>query len=285
MANAQVTGTNRYDGMLGFMAISLSNMANQSAPAILAGSKVEINGAFFSVSSDESITGFAGFGPSTFLYIMLTPSGTPGSQTFSASYVTAAPTWDTAKQGWYAAGTSNRYIGGLYKDAGSVNYCTKFLYPTDQGSQSQLEMLQGGYTRPIIEVSSVLGDWNLASTQDAVDFRTNLKVLLGESATDSITRQVFSGSCFLRSDTGAYTIPVTLNVSSNNAGSSNPIFPIQGDVSAAAIAVCFNLVMENYSLYSNSRFILRRTLVSSPVTTHWDSTSYNRGWIYLRIRA
>ena len=75
----------------GYQGISLTNFDNDNEPQIAAGSVVEIGGALFHF----------------------------------AEFTTAAPTWDTAKQGWYVG--LQRYIGGLYKDAGG-DYTAKYLF-------------------------------------------------------------------------------------------------------------------------------------------------------------
>lgn len=106
---------------LGYQAISLTNFDNDLEPQIAAGSKVEIGGALFEFTAPESITGWAGIGASNNVYIKLVVAGTA----VTAEFTTAAPTWSTSKQGWYVG--LDRYIGGLYKDAGG-NYTAKYLY-------------------------------------------------------------------------------------------------------------------------------------------------------------
>jgi len=129
MSNAQVTiALTKIDKqVLGYQAITLTNFSdNLNLPAIAAGSKVEIAGSLFDITADEAISGWGGIANSTAVYIMLTVSGS----SFTATFVTAAPTWDTAKQGWYSG--LNRYIGGLYKDGGG-NYTKKYLFRASSG--------------------------------------------------------------------------------------------------------------------------------------------------------
>lgn len=106
---------------LGYQAISLTNFDNDSEPQIASGSKVEIGGALFEFTSNESITGWGSIGNNNDVYIKLVVSGT----SVTAEFTTTAPSWSTSKQGWYDS--LDRYIGGLYKD-GSGNYTEKFLY-------------------------------------------------------------------------------------------------------------------------------------------------------------
>jgi hypothetical protein len=137
--------------MLGYQACSLTNFSdNLNLPAIAAGSKVEIAGALFDITGDEAISGWGPIANSSNVYIMLTVSGAA----FTASFVTAAPTWDTAKQGWYSG--LNRYIGGLYKDSGG-NYTKKWLYRASSGGVQNLKEYGDG-TIEILGALTVDGD-------------------------------------------------------------------------------------------------------------------------------
>ncbi len=124
MSLAQVTtAANQIDKeRIGYQAISLTNFAsNTLEPQIAAGSKIEIGGALFEAAAAESGTGWAGIANSNQVYFYLTVTGA----TAAFSYSTTAPTWDTAKQGWYNAAL--RCFGGCYKDSGG-NYSLKWLY-------------------------------------------------------------------------------------------------------------------------------------------------------------
>jgi len=103
---------------LGYQAISLTNFDNDSEPQVCAGSTIEIAGALFEFTSNESITGWGAIGNNNDVYIKCVVSGT----SVTAEFTTAAPTWSESKQGWYVG--LDRYIGGLYKDA-SGNYTKK----------------------------------------------------------------------------------------------------------------------------------------------------------------
>jgi len=105
----------------GYQGISLTNFDNDNEPQIAAGSVVEIGGALFHFTAPESITGWGAIGNDNDVYIKLVVSGF----SVTAEFTTAAPTWDTAKQGWYVG--LQRYIGGLYKDAGG-DYTAKYLF-------------------------------------------------------------------------------------------------------------------------------------------------------------
>jgi hypothetical protein len=110
---------------LGLNAISLTNFFTTSEPSVAAGSKVECGGALYEATADETATGWAGLTASAIAYLLLTPSGA----TASFSYTNTAPTYDTAKQGFYTG--SNRVVAMLYKDAASL-YQFKNVIPQGQ---------------------------------------------------------------------------------------------------------------------------------------------------------
>lgn len=159
MAASQIsTSVTIINSLLGFQAISLSNMTTSAATAITAGSKVEIASAFFNFTTDTtpSTTAWTAITTGNTAYITLTPSGTAGSQILTASWSETAPEWSDSKQGWYlTAGSTIRYVGGCYK-SGTSSYEHKFvLVPSAQEKQ----------TRAMVSVEVLnIGDWNMDST-------------------------------------------------------------------------------------------------------------------------
>lgn len=118
--------------LIGYNAISFTNFDNTSEPAIASGSSIEIAGAFFKADGDISITNWAGITTGVSCYIVLTPSGSAGSQTLAAAYTTTAPVWVTDKNGWYASAASNvRYVGTVYK-SGTSDYYAKRIISNNQ---------------------------------------------------------------------------------------------------------------------------------------------------------
>ena len=121
-------GTTKWSEMLttiekqrkGFISLSLTNYDNNSLPEISEGSYVEIAGALYGFTSNESIGGSATSSQKN--YIMIDPS------TITAEWTTTAPTWSDAKQGWYGTGddAEKRYVGGCYYDGS--DYTKKFVY-------------------------------------------------------------------------------------------------------------------------------------------------------------
>jgi len=183
MAGSQVaTGISIINSLSGFFSLSLTNFDNDSLPAIAAGSKVEVAGAFFTFNAETAIdsTHWAGIGLGYMAYIMLTPSGTPGSQTLSASWTSAAPTWVDSKQGWYASAASSvRCIGGVYKyDA--TNYSAKFLL-------NNRETTKNRYIN--------IGSWNMKNTlildithKPPTFYLTGVNAIIRHDATDGTQR-------------------------------------------------------------------------------------------------
>jgi hypothetical protein len=97
MAGIQVTiAAAQVDAQrLGYQAISLTEFATTAECKISAGSKIEIGGALYQFTADESITGWGGIGASNNVYILLTPTGA----SVAASFTITAPAWNLAAQG------------------------------------------------------------------------------------------------------------------------------------------------------------------------------------------
>ena len=106
----------------GFIALSLTNFTNDDEPTIAAGSVVEISGSLYSVTSNQSITGWGSIsnGP---VWVKLIPDGT---NPFTAEYTATAPTWFDSKQGWYDGTGTDRYVAGLTK-TGASGYSDKSI--------------------------------------------------------------------------------------------------------------------------------------------------------------
>jgi len=173
MAGSQIaTSVTIINSLLGFQAVSLTNMDSDSAPQIAAGSKVEIASSFFTFGAAETIDAstWSAISTANAAYIMLVPAGTAGSQTVTAQWTTADPVWSTAKQGFYAsAGSVYRVIGGCYKWAAST-YRDKFVLPTAYRGARETEYVAEGGTvstvllsRRIVEI----GEWNMDSDPKA----------------------------------------------------------------------------------------------------------------------
>jgi hypothetical protein len=98
----------------GMMLSRLTNFENTDEPQVADGSRFEINGSYYEVTSNESITGWAGISVSSVVYIYAVPDGATSSWIFSIT----APTYDTAKGGWFNG--ANRACWRLFKDASGL---------------------------------------------------------------------------------------------------------------------------------------------------------------------
>jgi hypothetical protein len=102
----------------GFQGISLTNYTTSALSAIASGSVLEVAGAFFHWTGDETpnASSWTAITTATSPYLQCVPSGSAGTQILTSSWTTSAPTWRTDMQGWYAsAGSSTRIIGFAYK--------------------------------------------------------------------------------------------------------------------------------------------------------------------------
>ncbi|MDR3355612.1 MAG: hypothetical protein LBO04_00280 [Spirochaetaceae bacterium] len=106
----------------GYFLIADINMNSAAAPVIEAGSRLEINGAFYKTVSNEGVSGGVAAGKN---YVYAVP--TAGGAYFQ--YSTAAPVWSAAKGGWFSG--KNRailrfeYTGGAFNNKvlmGDFNY-------------------------------------------------------------------------------------------------------------------------------------------------------------------
>ena len=130
-------------GRLGYQSISLTHFNETAEPSISAGSKVEVGGALYEFTADETGASWAGIGNSNNVYIYLVPSGASISWLYSAT----APTWSTSKQGWYNG--SNRAVFQLYKDSGGLYTAKNSLRnPMNYAWQGKMIKLVTGATNP-----------------------------------------------------------------------------------------------------------------------------------------
>lgn len=124
----------------------LTNMTADTEPQIESGSRFEINGSYYECSSAENITGWSSMGLNRFVYIYATPSG--GSVTLS--YSETAPTFDSAKGGWFN-GTA-RALFKLFKTTATGWTAKRYV--------DLVEGVSGGWTEIL---SKNLGDnWTTA---------------------------------------------------------------------------------------------------------------------------
>ena len=161
MANKQIpTAVTILSSLNGWEAISLTNFVTSAQSLVAAGSKIELGGAFFGFTSDEtpSASSWTAVGTGNTAYLVVTPSGAPGSQVLSLAYSAAVPVWHLSKSAWYASAASiSRYIGGVYKTS-ATQYDRAFLLNAEQNNAAHS-------LRPI---SIKIGTWDMDTDAAAV---------------------------------------------------------------------------------------------------------------------
>lgn len=136
MSGAQIpTSVTIIDNLKGFNAMNMSALDTTSASSILAGSVVEVAGAFYTFSLNEtpSLTTISGLIENA-CYLMVAPSGTAGSQILTASWTNTTPTWVSSKNGWYASsGSVIRAVFCMY-NVDDAQYTDKTLMVNENTS-------------------------------------------------------------------------------------------------------------------------------------------------------
>ncbi len=118
-------------GLKSYQAISLTNFVTSAASLIASGSAIEIANAFFLADSNitPNATSWTLVGTGNTAYIILTPSGSAGSQVLSAAYTATAPVWSLSKGAWYGSAASlTRYVAGVTKTS-PTQYDDAFILP------------------------------------------------------------------------------------------------------------------------------------------------------------
>ena len=243
MANAQIsTSLTIVSSLLGFQAISLTEFATSAQSLIAAGSKIEIGGAYFTFSGNETpnASSWTAIGTGNVAYIGLTPTGSAGSQVLTAAYSDTAPVWSTSKQGWYASAASiARYIGGVYK-AGATSYEDVFIIPSAQ------EVIPDS---TIMRKRFQIGSWDMDATASTI-------ISVGSINPPSV-RNLF-GVVFDDNTLASYPIPCG---------------PVAGTAATAMMQIWFTNVnaSQNVIIYR-----LNGGLFDSAT---FNDSAINRGWI------
>jgi hypothetical protein len=117
-----------YQG-LGHNAVELTNWSASAAGVIAAGSNVEVAGALFNFSSDDTndTSSFSAITTGATAYLQLVATGTVGSQIVTSSWTSTVPSYRADFHGWYAsAASADRVVAGCVK-TGTTSYEYKFI--------------------------------------------------------------------------------------------------------------------------------------------------------------
>jgi hypothetical protein len=172
----------------GFMDISLTNMSNDGAPQVMAGSRFELNGSLYYTEANENISGWANYANGTDNYIYAVPSGE--GATFS--YGNGVPTYNPAKGGWYY--NNNRALFKLYKNSsGAYTLKTPLIGPV-------MPVLQ---PVPFVEIFGVTNIDNINAPQ----VMAGSKFILNGRIINISADTGISGSPVVGTDNYIYAVP------------------------------------------------------------------------------
>ncbi len=107
--------------LIGYQAVSLTNLGNLNAPDIGGGSRVEVGGALYYFPDDVAIEGLGGLSSSADAWVTMVPTG----MTLVPTYSEINPTWSHAKQGWYNGDA--RYVAYVRKHSHTSFYAKNTL--------------------------------------------------------------------------------------------------------------------------------------------------------------
>jgi hypothetical protein len=285
----------------GFNAISLTNWTTSAASVIAAGSQVEVAGAFFTFSGNDTndATSFSSITTGQTAYLQLVPSGTAGSQIVTSSWTSTAPTYRTDRFGYYAsAASATRYVAGCIK-TGATSYEYKFLLQNlgntqinqdiafrGANSHSGIETHTGNESFSSISIATTL----TVATSATATFNTSLiasggitensvilkrKIInIGDWNMDSTSlvnishgldsTKIRSFSAIVRQDSPSNTI---LDIRTAIDSLGNEAASPAGDIYLTGTATAFTITRRSSYYFDTNNF---------------DQTSYNRGWIFVQ---
>ncbi len=134
--------------LIGYFGVSLTEFDTANLDLIAAGSCIEIAGAFFKATTDitPDSASWTAISTNARAYLLLTPSGSVGSQTLAASWSSSIPVWSVSKQGWYTTtGSAVRVVASVIK-LSSTTSGTKYLMERQTSIKGVVEVLTSGTT-------------------------------------------------------------------------------------------------------------------------------------------
>ena len=158
MAASQIsTSVTIINSLLGFQAISINGLQANTALSITAGSKVEVASAFYNFTTDTTpnASSWTAVTTGNNAYVILTPSGSAGSQILSASWTDTQPEWNDSKQGYYTSAGSNIRAVAFCNKGSNVEYDHKIILDNGQAR---------GASAPLVRKVLGIGDWDMDAT-------------------------------------------------------------------------------------------------------------------------
>ena len=270
----------------GYQAISLTHLSDLLEPSITAGSEFEVDGTFYEFPIDEAAVagGWGAIAVSTVVYMYLVPAGAAHTWIYSI----VAPTWDTAKQGWYNG--ANRCFGGLYKDAGG-DYSAKWFYRTGIGGVQNFKEYGDGHLGPIDCAETIHAD-------GAIDSSTTLHAgttveghagVIAGHGNATLLKKVINMGDWNMDTTNELSLAHGLGASWKNVRSIKGMLRDDTDSAYYCIPTAVQLVDGHADLFFGrllgepaidaTNIHLFRTTGGAFDNAGFDSTPFNRGWI------
>ena len=245
---------------LGYQALSLSEMDTSAITVIKSGSKVEIAGALFSFTGDESInaSSWTAIATGATASITLTPSGSPGSQILSANWTPDQPLWSESKQGFYtSAGSVIRFVGGCVK-GGVASYRRKFVITPYQRETNPTDgvFIDYGIKRVIVLGSGVDMDAAIVFSSEArQDWDNSANVFLFSKGIAHNGKELQSTGASLATiyaTIGPYIPTVGDEINLNGAYGNSSLLPIAVIVSKAVRTTVSSMTVYGIQTYDGS---------------------------------
>lgn len=253
---------------VGYIQMYLDDMTDGAEPLITEGSVIEIAGSIANVQGgDEDIDvngDWAGFANDTQVY------GYINGSTFVPHLTTTAPTWNDEKQGWYDATGTHRYYLKIYKDAGG-NYDNKALYTnikniviTENGIEIETSIIKSSGLTDAITIDAKYID--ASAVESKVGIKTKI-IEIGDWNMDSdlgVTVDHGLGADFYKiRNIDVYILDDTGNNMYNLLG-------LNGFTASGILG-----------LISSAGIVIQRIVGGYFDNVTFDSTSYNRGWVFI----
>jgi hypothetical protein len=141
-----------------FVVFTNIGVTNTSAPAVEIGSVLEVNGSLFEVDTSNITIGSVPGGATSDLYVKLTVTGS-NPATLTADWTITAPSWDTAKGGWFDGST--KYLNIIADYDGASAWSNKRFLNEPYGTSAD------GWPILVKRVQEI-GTWDMNATSQVL---------------------------------------------------------------------------------------------------------------------